>query len=163
MPSAWILQMHLRNEITHVPSAGEATALDDLLWTVLWRPLGLPRDCRGTFALAGDETELIARDGARIVGGLVAVQRGLSFTEIRHLAIDPQYQGRGIGQALLRETERMARERRVARQVQKRDSSPAWDGLRHALCARRQHSQTIPLDTLFALASDRPARQEDGT
>ena len=51
----------------------------------------MPRDCRGSFALAGDETELIARDGARIVGGLVAVQRGLAFTEIRHLAIDPQF------------------------------------------------------------------------
>jgi GNAT superfamily N-acetyltransferase len=106
--------MHLRIEISHVSSAGEATSLDELLWTVLWRPLGLPRDCRGSFALAGDETELIARDGARIVGGLVAVQRGLAFTEIRHLAIEPQFQGRGIGQALLRKTERMTRERGVA-------------------------------------------------
>ena len=107
--------MHLRIEITRVSSAEEAAALDALLWTVLWKPFGLPRDCRGSFALAGDETELIARDGARIFGGLVAVQRGLSFAEIRHLAIDPQFQGRGIGQALLRETERMARERGVAR------------------------------------------------
>ena len=61
MPSDWILQMHLKIEITHVPSAGEATALDELLWIVLWKPLGLPRGCRRTFALAGGETELIAR------------------------------------------------------------------------------------------------------
>ena len=105
----------MRIEITHVPSAVEATALDDLLWTVLWRPLGLPRGCRRTFALAGDETELIARDGARIVGGLVAVRCGASFTEIRHLAVDPLSQGRGIGQALIKETERMTRQHGVTR------------------------------------------------
>ena len=115
MPSAWNLQMHLRIETTHVSSAGEATVLDELLWTVLWRPLGLPRGCRRTFALAGDETELIAREGARIVGGLVAVRFGASFTEIRHLAVDPLSQGCGIGQALVQETERMTRQHGVAR------------------------------------------------
>ena len=102
-------------ELSHVSSAEEATALDALLWTVLWQPLGLPRGCRRTFALAGDETELIAREGARIVGGLVAVRFGASFTEIRHLAVDPLSQGCGIGQALVQETERMTRQHGVAR------------------------------------------------
>ena len=102
-------------ELSHVSSAEEATALDALLWTVLWQPLGLPLGCRRTFALAGDETELIAREGARIVGGLVSVQRGTSYIFISHLAIEPQFQGRGIGQALVRRMEDMARERPVDR------------------------------------------------
>jgi GNAT superfamily N-acetyltransferase len=107
----------LRIETAHVSSAGEATALDELLWTVLWKPLGLPRDCRRTFAFApvGVESELIARVGERIVGGLVSVQRGPSYIFISHLAIEPQFQGRGIGQALVRRMEDMARERPVDR------------------------------------------------
>ncbi|NLF85051.1 MAG: GNAT family N-acetyltransferase [Lentisphaerae bacterium] len=107
----------LRIETAHVSSAGEATALDELLWTVLWKPLGLPRDCRRTFAFApvGVESALIARVGERIVGGLVSVQRGTSYIFISHLAIEPQFQGRGIGQALVRRMEDMARERPVDR------------------------------------------------
>jgi GNAT superfamily N-acetyltransferase len=102
-------------KLSLVSSPADAADLDALLWDVLWQPLGLPRDCRHTFALAGDETELIAREGERIVGGLVAVRSGGALIEIRHLAVDLPFQGRGIGQALIHELENMARQRSFVR------------------------------------------------
>lgn len=79
----------------------EAAALDKLLWEVLWKPLGLPRDVRQEFKVAGDAIEMIARWQGQIQGGLVAVWTGPGEVELRHLAVLPEAQGRGLGRELV--------------------------------------------------------------
>jgi ribosomal protein S18 acetylase RimI-like enzyme len=89
--------------------APDAVALlDELLWTVLWKPLGLPRDARRSFALEGAELELVACEDGLVVGGLVAVRQPGGEIELRHLAVAAHAQGRGIGRALVTELCRRA-------------------------------------------------------
>lgn len=90
-----------RVSITQARSRAARQALDALLWEVLWRPLGLPRDSRGSFRLAGEELELAAWVGKELAGGLVAVWTGPAEVEIRHLAVRPGLQRRGVGERLM--------------------------------------------------------------
>ena len=82
-------------------SYDEREQLDELLWKVLWKPLGLPRDTRNAFALPGKEIELIAVEDLRVVAGLVANWTGKNDLEIRHLAVEEAYQRKFIGTRLL--------------------------------------------------------------
>jgi predicted N-acetyltransferase YhbS len=84
-------------------TTNHAADLDDLLWRVLWQPLDLPRDVRHAFSIEGEELELVAKDGGEVVGGLVAVWTSDSEMELRHLAVAPDRQGRGIGRSLVAE------------------------------------------------------------
>ena len=65
----------------------EKNELDDLLWSVLWEPLGLPRDIRQTFESSSPEIELVAIDDDVLVGGIVANRLSEHDYEIRHIAV----------------------------------------------------------------------------
>ena len=81
-------------------SASQALELDELLWTVLWKPLGLDRDVCRKFKARGRETVIAAEVDGRIIGGLVAVWDDKGEVEIRHLAVNPAMRGRGAGTRL---------------------------------------------------------------
>lgn len=91
-----------------VKTAGDAAEVDDLLWRVLWQPLGFPRDIRNNFKIDGEKLELVAKKNGLIVGGLVAVQTADNEIELRHLAIASSHQGKGIGRGLVAELCRIA-------------------------------------------------------
>lgn len=79
----------------------DSERLDELLWQVLWRPLGLPRNIRSSFRLDGESIELVAKDEERITGGLVAVWTRDTEVELRHLAVAPGNHNRGTGRLLV--------------------------------------------------------------
>lgn len=81
----------------------EKRGLDRLLWDVLWGPLNLPRNVRRSFRLDKPETEIIAVDRNKVIGGLVACQLAEHQFEIRHLAVGADYQGRSVGRLLIEE------------------------------------------------------------
>jgi hypothetical protein len=87
--------------ITHHPAADESLQLDHLLWDVLWRPLGLPRDFRESVKQGGPEYEVVARGCGRVIGGIVATRTSRSAVEIRHIAVLPEVQGQGVGSRLV--------------------------------------------------------------
>ena len=71
-------------EVRRAQSDEESRQLDQLLWEVLWAPLGFPRDVRGKFDLAGTPMfDVVALDGSKVVGGLVAGWLGEGRMEIR--------------------------------------------------------------------------------
>ena len=78
-----------------------ASCLDELLWRVLWQPIGLPRQVRRQFHVSGEQIELVAKEGDRLVGGLVAAATAGVDMELRHLAVLAGARGRGIGRQLL--------------------------------------------------------------
>jgi len=96
-------------------TADAAARLDELLWVVLWQPLGLPRDIRHTFRLEGEEFELLAQENGQVVGGLVAVWIGGTEIELRHLAVASHAQGHGIGRSLVMELYRIAKTKNCRR------------------------------------------------
>jgi len=98
-----------------VTTTDAAATLDELLWTVLWQPLGLPRDIRRSFELEGEAFELLARENEQVVGGLVAVCAEDAEIELRHLAVAPHAQGHGIGRTLIAELYRIANGRKCLR------------------------------------------------
>ena len=59
-------------KIKHAVSNKEKNELDLLLWNVLWKPLGLPRDIRKSFKLNNPQIDLVAVDNGTVIGGLVA-------------------------------------------------------------------------------------------
>jgi GNAT superfamily N-acetyltransferase len=91
-----------------VKTAGDAAEVDDLLWRVLWQPLGFPRNIRGNFKIDGEKLELAAKENGQIVGGLVAVQTAENEIELRHLAVAFSHQRKGIGRSLVTELCRIA-------------------------------------------------------
>lgn len=86
-----------------VTTAGDAEEMDELLWRVLWQPLGLPFDIRGQFNIDGEKIELSAKENGQIVGGLVAVWTADNEIELRHLAVSSSTQRKGIGRCLVTE------------------------------------------------------------
>jgi N-acetylglutamate synthase-like GNAT family acetyltransferase len=98
-----------------VTTTDAAARLDELLWAVLWQPLGLPRDIRHTFSVEGEEFELLAQENGQVVGGLVAVWAGGTDIELRHLAVASHAQGHGIGRSLVTELYRIAKTRNCRR------------------------------------------------
>ena len=88
--------------IERVGSEPESRELDALLWEVLWEPLGLPRNARDRFKLDGEHLELVAKKGGDVLGGLVAIWTSPGEIELRHLAVRPEAQTRGVGSGLVR-------------------------------------------------------------
>jgi N-acetylglutamate synthase-like GNAT family acetyltransferase len=91
-----------------VKTAGNAAETDELLWRILWQPLGLPRDIRSKFNIDGEELELTAKENGQIVGGLVAVWTADNEMELRHLAVASSVQRKGIGRSLVTKLCRIA-------------------------------------------------------
>ena len=81
----------------------ERSELDELLWDVLWKPLGLPRQARESMKLDRPQIELIATEDGAVIGGLIANMLSQSTIEIRHIAVRPDRQGRSIGRRLVDE------------------------------------------------------------
>ncbi len=82
-------------------SQKDADELDELLWRILWQPLGFSCNVRQGFKVEGDSLELVAKENGRVTGGVVAIWTGDSEVEFRHLAIDPESQNKGIGRRLI--------------------------------------------------------------
>ena len=79
----------------------DVSGMDELLWRVLWQPIGLPRQVRRRFLVAGEQIELVAKQDDRLVGGLVAAKTADAEIELRHLAVSASERGRGIGRRLV--------------------------------------------------------------
>ncbi len=84
-------------------SSEDGHQLDELLWEVLWKPIGLPRDVRSSFEMDGQKLELVVLTGSMVVAGLVAYQVSDTETEIRHIAVRPDRQRQCIGTRLVTE------------------------------------------------------------
>lgn len=91
------------SEVTIEPAASlkDEDELDELLWRILWQPLGLPRKVRKGFKVDGESLELVAKENGRITGGVVAVWTGDTEVELRHLAVVPEAQNKGAGRRLV--------------------------------------------------------------
>lgn len=90
-------------QVDTVKTTTDAAEIDELLWQVLWQPIGLPRDVRSEFSIGGEKIELVAKEGGRVVGGLVAVWTHDLDVELRHLAVAFNAQRHGIGRSLVNE------------------------------------------------------------
>jgi N-acetylglutamate synthase-like GNAT family acetyltransferase len=95
--------------ITPSVSPQDANELNELLWRILWQPLGLPRNVRQGFKVDGKPLELVAKKNGRITGGLVAVWTGDSEVELRHIAVLPEFQNHRIGRRLIESVVEMAK------------------------------------------------------
>ncbi len=87
--------------IKYAVTENEKNELYQLLWNVLWKPLGLPHDIRQSFKLNCPQIELIAIDNGNVIGGLVANRLSDDEIEIRHIAVSFDYQGRSAGRRLV--------------------------------------------------------------
>lgn len=97
-----------KTSVEILKTACDTAEMDELLWSVLWQPLGLPRDIRSNFNLDGEKIELAAKENGQVVGGLVAVWTADNEIELRHLAVASGAQRKGIGRALVTELYRIA-------------------------------------------------------
>ena len=100
--------------ISRIADDKESQALDRLLWEMLWKPLGLSRNVRDSFALAGEAIELVAKQNDMIVGGLVAYRISERHVELRHIAVYPDYQNTGTASRLINELVEIVRRENVA-------------------------------------------------
>ena len=78
-------------------------ALEELLWEVLWQPLGFDRDVQDEFKLDSEEMRLVAIVNDQLVGALVVNTIEENEYEIRHIAVKEQFQRMGIGKALVQD------------------------------------------------------------
>ncbi len=97
-------------EIKQAITQKEKKDLDRLLWTVLWKPLNLPRNIRDSYKLDTPQIDLIAIDNKSVVGGLVANWLSEKEIEIHHIAVKSDYQENSIGSLLVEELFRMIKE-----------------------------------------------------
>ncbi len=88
-------------KIKHAISDKEKSELDQLLWDVLWKPLGLPRDIRQSFKLNNPQIDLVSVDNGVVIGGLVANWLSENEIEIRHIAVSFGFQGLSVGKCLM--------------------------------------------------------------
>jgi len=112
-------------EVRRAQSEEESRQLDQLLWDVLWEPLGFPRDVRREFDLVGTPVfDVVALEGAEVVGGLVAGWVDEERMEIRYLAVRPEHQQQGVGAKLISCLAAIAAERAPATiETQSRNTS----------------------------------------
>jgi N-acetylglutamate synthase-like GNAT family acetyltransferase len=87
--------------IKYAENQNEKDGLAQLLWDVLWKPLGLPRNIGSSFKLNGPQIELIAVKDDEIIGGLVANWLSKNVIELRHIAVKPGFQKMSIGRRLV--------------------------------------------------------------
>ncbi len=88
-------------EVHLVETEADYGVLDNLLWQVLWAPLGLSRDVRSRFKVDGKLLQMMAMEGTNPVGGAVAIWKNINDAELRHLAVIPANRGRGVGKKLV--------------------------------------------------------------
>jgi len=88
-------------KIKHAISDKEKSELDQLLWDVLWKPLGLPRNIRQSFKLNNSQIDLVAFDNGVAIGGLVANWLSENEIEIRHIAVSSDFQRLSVGKGLV--------------------------------------------------------------
>ena len=88
--------------ICSVVTTEESRELNRVLWEVLWEPFGLPCNVRDSFKLEGECIELAAKEGAVVVGGLVANFLSVDELELRHLGIKSGYQKKSVGSMLVK-------------------------------------------------------------
>jgi len=89
--------------IEQIKAPTETAQLDELLWEVLWKPLGLARNVRDSFKLEGKCLEFCARIEGALIAGLVANWTSPTEVELRHIAVRPENQKQGIGAQLVAE------------------------------------------------------------
>jgi ribosomal protein S18 acetylase RimI-like enzyme len=87
--------------IQYAENQNEKDGLAQLLWDVLWKPLGLPRDIGSSFKLNGPQIELMAIMDDEIIGGLVANWLSKTVIELLHIAVKPGFQKTSIGKELV--------------------------------------------------------------
>jgi N-acetylglutamate synthase-like GNAT family acetyltransferase len=87
--------------INRIDSESEWQELDHLLWEVLWKPIDLPRDFRESIELESKNIEFVVSSGNELLGGLVANRISEDTVELRHIALLPTAQGKGIGRRLI--------------------------------------------------------------
>ena len=100
-----------KTSVEIVKTACNVAEIDELLWSVLWQPLGLPRDIRNNFNIDGEKIELAAKENKQIIGALVAVWTNGNEIELRHLAVAPNHQRKGVGRSLVAELCRISSDR----------------------------------------------------
>ena len=88
-------------KILQVKTDHESEELNKLLWQVLWKPLLLPQDIISEFKLAGEPIKFIAKQDDKLIGGLVAFSVTSTEIEIRHIAVLPKFQEKGVGSQLV--------------------------------------------------------------
>jgi N-acetylglutamate synthase-like GNAT family acetyltransferase len=90
-------------KIKQAKSDNEKNELDQLLWNILWKPLGLPHGIRKSFKLNNPQIDLIAVDNGTVIGGLVAnwLSESENEIEIRHIAVSSDFQGLSVGKHLV--------------------------------------------------------------
>ena len=74
-------------------------ALQDLFLSVEWSSGHYPD--RLQKAMGGFETVISAWDGGRLIGMICAMDDGIMTAYVHYLLLRPEYQGRGIGAALV--------------------------------------------------------------
>lgn len=92
------------------PAYHETIALRD---AILRQPLGL-RFTPAQLAAENDDIHLTIWADKELVGCLVLTPKDESTLKMRQVAIQPAFQGQGIGQQLVRASEALARERGFA-------------------------------------------------
>ncbi|MCK9266845.1 GNAT family N-acetyltransferase [bacterium] len=102
-------------KILQVKSKKESEELNNLLWQVLWKPLSLPQDMISKFKLTGESKKFIAKQDDKLIGGLVAFSITPIEMEIRHIAVLPKFQEKGVGSKLVDSLITFASEKRYTR------------------------------------------------
>ena len=92
--------------------ASDAAAVASLIQRYVPDGTLLPRSPEFIAERAGDF--LVATLDGRVVGCVHLEEYSPSLAEVRSLAVDPAYHGRGVGAALANAVERLAREREFA-------------------------------------------------
>jgi len=100
-----------QTSIDIVRSPEDLADLDELLWNVLWRPLGLSRNIRQELKVDGEAIELISKAGNTAAGCLVAVWTAPEELELRHLAVVPEAHNCGVGRLLVMRLIEIAKKR----------------------------------------------------
>ena len=88
--------MSIIYKTTNEPSAPD---LERLFLSVEWSSGHFPEKLEK--AMKNYETVLTAWDGEKLIGLLSAMDDGIMTAYIHYLLVDPEYQGRGIGKALV--------------------------------------------------------------
>jgi GNAT superfamily N-acetyltransferase len=138
--------MKITREIREIPfGSAEYRATLDLRYEVLRRPLGRQLSAEDS---AGEEAacHLVCYHGEQIVACLVLVPRDGGDVHMRQVAVIPEMQRQGIGEALVEHAEALARQRGFRRMfLNARESAvPFYEKLGYARCGPRVDILTIP-------------------
>ncbi|MCD4781323.1 MAG: GNAT family N-acetyltransferase [Candidatus Omnitrophica bacterium] len=97
-----------------IPQSEQARKVDELMWQILWEPLGLSKEIQNDFNLDGYEMILAIKDQDQFVGGLIAYQTSTDSYELRHIGIRQDYRACGLGTKMLVKLETIVRSQGIA-------------------------------------------------